>query len=189
MKGMTEDDYLTIDLKDINKNTKEKHSGEACVAKDETLKELFLENLMDLNDFEDGEEDIMDVAVQYTTFVVDGEAVSGEKKIGEVCKCGSKVKMTTAKFKIHGMMSVDVPDSMTEAASTPKFQEEAKHSMPPRGDVPKAELVQAIGAITDMNPQWFEELGKAGRNGLIALLNCCKKMQAKIEELQASINK
>ena len=100
-------------------------------------------------------------------------------------KAGDFLVMKTKKFEIHAGA---VMDTMA-ASSTPKFQEEAKHSMPPRGDVPKAELVQAIGAITDMNPQWFEELGKAGRNGLIALLNCCKKMQAKIEELQASINK
>ena len=122
----TEADYLTIDLTVINKTAKEKHSGEVTVVKNETMKELLMAHLMDEYDWEDDIEmtATLDVAAQCTTYIVDGKEVNAEKKIGEVCVNGSKVKMKTAKFKMP-------LDEEADAPAPARLETEATHGMMP----------------------------------------------------------
>ena len=129
-KELTEKDCLTIDLKVVDKNTRNKHSGEVKVVKNDTMEELLMSHLMDEYEWEDDVEmeATLDVAVQCTTFVVDGVVVNPKKKIGNVCKNGSKVKMTTTKFDIHGVASMDVE---AEPPAERKVEKEQQHKMMP----------------------------------------------------------
>ena len=60
-------------------------------------------------------------------------------------------------------------------------------AMPPKGDVPKAELARSIVEMLDMNDLFVEGLSKANRSSIIALRNCVLAKVEKIEELEAEI--
>ena len=102
------------------------------------------------------------------------------------------------KEKIEVILPLDfiVPDTEAEPAPARTFQQEATHSMPPKGDVPKTELAESIAEIVGMNTVYIADLAKANRDGLIALRNCIvhqvdklEKAEAEIAELKASITK
>ena len=55
-------------------------------------------------------------------------------------------------------------------------------AMPPKGDVPKAELARSIVEMLDMNDLFVEGLSKANRSSIIALRNC---VLAKVEKMSS----
>ena len=103
-------------------------------------------------------------------------------------KCGDVLGIMVEKHEIHGSFVYDTATGKGEVKKPEKvMKKKAKGNGsfnaygsegPPRGDVPKTELVENIAEMLDMNDQWVEGLSKANRSSIIALRNC---VLAKVE--------
>ena len=135
MAEMSDADYVTIKLKHVDKNRRESWKGEVTVPKNETMEELLKAHMMNEFDWEDDDEMMatLDVATQCTIFEVDKKRVDPSKKNGDLMKNGSKVKMTTEKFKIQAIaVFAPAPMKAMKAMKVPKAMKAMKAMKVPK---------------------------------------------------------